>query len=98
VAGIDLTEEYISMSFMASEMQARSIIEQVGLKIDQWHPKIRESIEFLDNKSSQIKPKTPPPIGTHLLMGDNAGTKVQNILRNLREGRLTIALGMVSKK
>jgi hypothetical protein len=31
-------------------------------------------------------------------MGDNAGTKVQNYLRNLREDRLTIALGMARKK
>jgi ubiquinone/menaquinone biosynthesis C-methylase UbiE len=44
-----------SMSFLATEIQARSIIEGIGLKIDQWRAKLRESIEFLEKKSAQIK-------------------------------------------
>ena len=90
--------EDASMSFLVTEIQVRSIIEGAGLKIDHWHEKVLESIASLENKGAQIKHEAPPPVGTHLLMGDNAGTKVQNYLRNLREDRLTIALGMARKK
>ena len=40
----------------------------------------------------------PPPIGIHLLMGDNARDKLQNYVRNLSEERTTVAMGMAVKK
>ena len=87
-----------SMSALATETQARLIIEQAGLKIDQWLTKVEESIDFFNKKAAQFKAKGPPPISTHLLMGDNAHHKVQNYIRNLREDRVSIALGMAHKK
>jgi hypothetical protein len=45
-------------------------------------------------KVAQIESDGPPPIGTHLLMGDNAKDKLQNYLRNLSEDRVSVAMGM----
>ena len=45
----------------------------------------------------KIEANGPPPIGIHLLMGDNARDKVQNYLRNLSEDRVSVALGMAHK-
>jgi ubiquinone/menaquinone biosynthesis C-methylase UbiE len=87
-----------SMSSLATETQARSIIEQVGLEIDQWLVKVQESIEYFKSRAAQFKADGPPPISTHLLMGDTAKNKVQNYLRNLSEGRVSVALGMAHKK
>jgi len=87
-----------SISTLATETEARSIIERVGLEIDQWLEKVQESIEFCKMKVAQIESDGPPPIGTHLLMGDNAKDKLQNYLRNLREDRVSVALGMAHKK
>ena len=75
----------------------RSIIEQAGLKIDQWLEKVQESIEFFQRILARIEADGPPPIGTHLLMGGNAKNKLQNILRNLSEDRVSVALGMAHK-
>ena len=86
-----------SISALTTEREARSIIEQVGLKIDQWLVKVQESIEFFQRILARIEADGPPPIGTHLLMGDNAKDKLQNILRNLSEDRVSVALGMAHK-
>jgi ubiquinone/menaquinone biosynthesis C-methylase UbiE len=86
-----------SISALTTGKEARSIIEQVGLKIDQWLVKVQESIEFFQRILARIEADGPPPIGTHLLMGDNAKDKLQNILRNLSEDRVSVALGMAHK-
>ena len=90
--------ENASMSTLITETEARSIIEQVGLQIDQWLVKVQESIEFFKSKAAQIEADGPPPISTHLLMGDNAMKKVQNYHRNLSEDRVAVVLGMAHKK
>jgi ubiquinone/menaquinone biosynthesis C-methylase UbiE len=87
-----------SISALATETEARSIIEQVGLEIDQWLVKVQTSINFFKRVSAQIDADGPPPIGIHLLMGDNAKDKLQNYIRNLSEDRVSVALGMAHKK
>jgi ubiquinone/menaquinone biosynthesis C-methylase UbiE len=87
-----------SISTLATETKARSVMAQVGLEIDQWTGKVQESIEFFKEVSARIEADGPPPIGIHLLMGDNAGDKLQNYVRNLSEERVTVALGMAIKK
>ncbi len=87
-----------SISALATETEARSIIEQVGLEIEQWIVKVQESIEFFKRVSAQIEADGPPPIGIHLLMGDNAKDKLQNYVRNLSENRVSVALGIAHKK
>ncbi|MCP4403082.1 MAG: methyltransferase domain-containing protein [bacterium] len=87
-----------SISCLAIETEARSIIEQTGLEVDQWIRKVQESIEFFKRVSAKIEADGPPPIGIHLLMGDNAKDKLQNYVRNLSEDRVSVALGMACKK
>ena len=87
-----------SISTLATETEVRSIIEQIGLKLDQWLEKVEESIEFCKMKVAQIASDGPPAMGTHLLMGDNAKDKLQNYLRNLSEDRVSVAMGMAHKK
>jgi ubiquinone/menaquinone biosynthesis C-methylase UbiE len=87
-----------SISALVTESEARSIIEQVGLEIDQWIGKVQDSIEFFKRVSTRIEADGPPPIGIHLLMGDNAKDKLHNHVRNLTEDRASVALGMAHKK
>jgi ubiquinone/menaquinone biosynthesis C-methylase UbiE len=86
-----------STSALVTGTEARSIIEQVGLDIDQWLVKVQESIDFFNKMSAQIKANGSPPMGIHLLMGDNAKDKLQNYARNLSEDRVSVALGMAHK-
>ena len=87
-----------SISALVAEPEARSVMAQVGLEIDQWIGKVQESIEFFSEVLARIEADGPPPIGIHLLMGDNARDKLQNYVRNLNEDRVSVALGMAIKK
>ena len=87
-----------SISALVTETEARSVMAQVGLEIDQWIGKVQESIEFFSEVSARIEADGPPPIGIHLLMRDNARDKLQNYVRNLSEDRVSVALGMAIKK
>ena len=90
--------EHESFSFLATEEDARAILDHVGLTIDQWDVKIQESLEFFKMVIAKIEADGPPPLGIHLLMGDNAKDKLQNNVRNLSENRLSVAMGMAHKK
>lgn len=83
-----------SISALATESEARSTMEQAGLAIVQWISKVQESLQFFKNVSAQIEDSGPPPIGIHLLMGDNAKDKLRNYVRNLSEERTSVAMGL----
>jgi ubiquinone/menaquinone biosynthesis C-methylase UbiE len=87
-----------SISVLVTEAEARSIINQVGLKIDHWIMKVPESVAFFEGVVAKIKEDGPPPLGIHLLMGNNAKEKLQNMLRNLSEDRVSVSLGRAHKK
>ncbi len=87
-----------SISVLVTETEARATIEQAGLEIEQWIGKVSESIKFFKGVSALIESDGPPPIGIHLLMGDNAKDKLQNYVRNLSENRVCVVMGMACKK
>lgn len=87
-----------SISYLATEKKVRAVMSQVGLEIDQWIVKVRESIDFFERFAAQLEADGPPPIGIHLLMGDNARDKLQNYVRNLSEHRVSVVLGMAQKR
>jgi len=89
--------ENSSISSLATEVEAHTIIEQVGLTIGQWHVKVQESIDFFKRVTAKMESDGPPHLGIHLLMGDNARDKLQNYIRNLSEDRVSVALGIAHK-
>ena len=89
--------EHESFSFLVTEEEARAVFDQVGLSIDQWNVKIQKSLEFFKMVIAKIETDGPPPLGIHLLMGDNARDKLQNYIRNLTDDRVSVALGMAYK-
>ncbi|MAE66661.1 MAG: SAM-dependent methyltransferase [Phycisphaeraceae bacterium] len=87
-----------SISALATEAEARSAIDQAGLALTDWIGKVAESIAFFETVAARIRTDGPPPLGIHLLMGDNAAVKLRNYVRNLSEARLIVALGTALKR
>ncbi|MGR9117254.1 MAG: class I SAM-dependent methyltransferase [Gammaproteobacteria bacterium] len=87
-----------SISALVTEKDAQSIMENMGLRVAKWIVKTQESIDFFKMMSANIDANGPPPIGIHLLMGDNAKEKLSNQARNLNEDRVSVALGMACKE
>jgi len=86
-----------SISTLATHDEARSAIEAAGLDIQHWNVKDRESLEFFKSVGRKISADGLPPIGIHLLMGDNARDKIDNYTRNLEEERISVVLGIAHK-
>ena len=86
-----------SMSALATETEVRATIEEVGLEIDQWIGKVQESVNFFERVLARIETKGHPPLGIHLILGDNAKDKLRNYARNLRENRMSVVVGMAHK-
>jgi ubiquinone/menaquinone biosynthesis C-methylase UbiE len=86
-----------SISSLATVVEAQATIEKAGLQIEQWIVKVDESIEFFKKVFLKIQADGPPPIGIHLLMGDNAKDKLKNYVQNLTENRTSVAMGIAQK-
>jgi len=86
-----------SISSLATEAEARATIEQVGLEIGQWTGKVPESLAFFEKVAERIEAHGSPALGLHLLMGSTTKDKLLNLVRNLREDRVSIALGIAHK-
>lgn len=86
-----------SLSSLVTGTEARTLMEQVGLKPVQWIDKVAESIDFFKQTLARVKESGPPPLGIHLLMGDNAREKLQNYLCNLSEDRVCVVIGLATR-
>jgi MPBQ/MSBQ methyltransferase len=86
-----------SMSILVTESEARSAITETGLEVTHWNVTVQQSIEFFKKLLLRIGRHGLPPMGSHLLMGDNAQVKLNNCLLNLTEDRLSVVLGMAQK-
>lgn len=89
--------EQSSISSLVTQETAKSIFAAVGLTIEKWLDKTQESIDFFEVVSEKLSNTEMPPLGIHLLMGDTAKLKLENQARNLKEQRVTIALGVANK-
>lgn len=86
--------ENASISALATESEARQIIESSGLRIVEWQSKIDKSIEAFTKLLENISKNGPPPLGIHLLMGNNAGLKIENYVSSMKTGAITVAMGV----
>ena len=82
-----------SFSFLWPLNKARNTLEAIGFSIADWEDKTRPSEEFL----KKMKEAGPQPLGIHLLMGDTASIKIQNVMRNLHENRICVIQAIVEK-
>lgn len=89
--------EEASISHLATKEEALAAMQSAGLTGEVWHGKRDESLAFFKEVAARIEQAGPPPIGIHLLMGDNAKEKLRNYVRNLTEGRTAVAMGRMRK-
>ncbi len=86
-----------SISFLATPDEVREILQTVGFRILDWEDTSRRSLEWFEAAVERMKASGPPPLGIHLLMGETARAKFDNIVRNLREGRMVVAQAVAQK-
>lgn len=86
-----------SISFLAAPDEVREILQSVGLRLLDWEDTTARSLEWFTTAVQRIKASGPPPLGLHLLMGETALAKLDNMGRNLGEGRIVVAQAVAEK-
>jgi ubiquinone/menaquinone biosynthesis C-methylase UbiE len=90
--------EESSLSFLAAPDEVRRTLEALGFVILDWVDTSERSLQWLVTAIEKLAVSGPPPLGTHLLMGDTARKKFENAIRNLREGRFAVYQARAEKQ
>jgi ubiquinone/menaquinone biosynthesis C-methylase UbiE len=90
--------EESSISFLAPPEEVRRTLDRLGFVIHDWVDKTDSSLQWLVAAIEKAGASGPPPLGTHLLMGDTARKKLENAIRNLRERRFVVYQARAEKQ
>jgi MPBQ/MSBQ methyltransferase len=82
-----------STSFLATPAHVRATLEAVGFRVVDWADRTETARMWLENRLAQ----PAPVLGIHLLMGANGRAKLENVVRNLAEGRIVVLQAVVQK-
>lgn len=82
--------EQSSISFLVPPARAREFLERCGFRILDLVDATDPALRWLDAVVDRVKQSGAPPLGTHLLMGETARSKLENVIRNLRDRRIVV--------
>jgi ubiquinone/menaquinone biosynthesis C-methylase UbiE len=90
-----------SISHLISAEEVRKLLKEViGFKEVVWKDKtqlVSDWIKQMIKRVQQTSGGGPPPIGIHVIVGPQWSEMVKNALKNLEEGRLTVAQGIFER-
>ena len=76
-----------SQSFLEPPARVRTLLREVGFVEATWIDETAESAEWFRKR---LAPQSPPPLGLHLVLGEEFRAMSANQVRNLQEGRLHV--------
>ncbi|MGM0589589.1 MAG: class I SAM-dependent methyltransferase [Bacteroidota bacterium] len=86
-----------SGSFLVTPEDFQNSLEKADLEVIQWENVSQPSLQWFDSVTDQLAQTGPPPLGLHLLMGEAAPTKLNNVGKNLQENRICVFQSMCRK-
>jgi ubiquinone/menaquinone biosynthesis C-methylase UbiE len=89
-----------SISHLISGEEVRKLLKEiVGFKELAWEDKTESVIDWVKQmmKGAQQTRDGPPPLGLHIIGGPQWSEMVKNALKNLEEGRITVAQGIFER-
>jgi ubiquinone/menaquinone biosynthesis C-methylase UbiE len=75
-------------SFLVPPGELRRLLEDVGFAIVSWRETRAEAREWVEQMKARMAAPNPPPSALRLLLGEDAKSMTQNIIRNLTEDRV----------
>jgi SAM-dependent methyltransferase len=86
-----------AISFLITPQQLHSLLTETGFQRIQIKDETAQGIHFFNTLFTRITQKGVPALGLHLLMGDTAQQKLNNLRSNLTEGRVVLESGIYEK-
>jgi ubiquinone/menaquinone biosynthesis C-methylase UbiE len=87
-----------TINFLVEPQTFQLILEETGFKSLVWRDVTPPSLEWNMQLAANISNRpadAPPPIGLNLLMGENTGEKVRNMMMNMQEDRIQVYQGVM---
>lgn len=85
-------------SFVATVAAYRSALEAAGMSVDSIEVKRELGLEFFARMKARMAESGPPPLGLHILMGQDAGVKASNMAAGIAKGAIAPVLALARKK
>lgn len=85
------------LSFLVDTQRFRRKVEAAGFDVLSWHDATEEMRSWFEQRAKGAPAAGPDRLGLHLLMGANAPQKMRNMIRNLREERITVVRAVVRR-
>ena len=86
-----------SHSVLVDPTEYRALLEHAGLVVLAWEDKTEASLAWFSPIIARVRAKGTPPLGVHLLTSANGQETMENILRNLQQGRIVVYQGVAQK-
>lgn len=86
-----------SLNHLADIEEIRERLIELGLAQVRWEERTGDSARFFRGVMKSIRTTGWNPLGLHLLMGDDAETKFDNLLRNLEEERVKVVQAVMKR-
>ena len=83
-----------AISFLRQLSAVRSLLTNMGFTELAWVDVSAPSLAWFRQRVATLDAGGLPPLGIHLLLGDDFGTMFRNMVRNLDEGRITVIQGV----
>lgn len=87
-----------AISHLATPAEMRRLLQEQGFAIDGEFDSTEESEAWFRQKAARIDSSTPPPIGIHLLLGDDYAQMARNQVRNLVERRIRTVMFVARRR
>ena len=81
------------ISFLRTPEATRRMLKEFGYVERIWHEATDESTAWFRERLGPGAPETPP-LGIHLVLGNDVRTIFRNVVRNLEEGRIRVVQGV----
>jgi SAM-dependent methyltransferase len=84
-------------SFLAPPGEVQGILDSLGLQTRRWEDSTQRSLDWFLEIIAAASPRGASPLGLHLLLGADSTAKLENQVRNLKEGRIVLVQAVLEK-
>jgi SAM-dependent methyltransferase len=87
-------------SFLFPSERTQAMLRDAGFRVLEWVDNTEQAVAEMDAARADTtqRPKGPPPLGIHLIVGPSVREKTRNSERNLREGRTRLINAVLQRE
>lgn len=86
-----------SISFLIPPRQLRDTLEGIGFEVLSWRDTTEEGRSWFRQTVGKMRREAPPPVGLHVLLGEDFRLMAQNQVRNLEEDQIALIAAVVRR-